>query len=280
MKTIIDAAAAKFYRQHGYIILRGVIPASLIDRLRAMAEEARTIAHRVNGPQAQRLQTLGDYITLDALREFTQLPDFVAAIRSLLSARHFLSAPETMTVLFQPSEHCWSTEWHRDLRDHIPASVFQDVLGGRDWEELALSFDNFNQFNCALYEDTSTWFVPGTHARMTDTPEELTAARAQNQAALENRNRARSEAEQEIFLNEYCASMPGAVQVVLQAGDLVLYRNTAWHMGNYVPYRRRATLHGQADTPEFADYKIELGKTLERLKPQIEAARKAITAKR
>lgn len=275
MRTQVTAAHAAFYRENGYIILQGVVPPALIERLRAMAEEARAIAHRLHGPQAQRLQPLGDHVDVTPMREFTELPAFVAAIRTLLSDRHFLSDPATNAVLFQPADQCWATEWHRDLRDHMDAATLQAVLGGREWDRFATDYANFNQFNCALYEDSSTWFVPGSHGRMTDTPAEIAAARAQNRTAVENKDRARSEAAQEVFLQDYCRSMPGALQVTLQAGDLVLYRNTAWHMGNYVPYRRRATLHGQADTPEFAAYKRELGETMKRLKPQIEGAKPA-----
>jgi hypothetical protein len=280
MKTPINAATVRFYRENGYIILKGVVPPAMIDRLRMMAEAARVIAHRVHGPQAQRLQPLGDHVDITPLREFTALPDFGAAIRAILSERHFLSTPESMTVLFEPADHCWSTEWHRDVRDHIDQPVFDAVLGGGRWERVATDFANFNQYNCALYEDTSTWFVPGTHASMTDTPGQLAAARAQDRAAVENWKRERSEAEQEIFLLDYCQSMPGAVQVILQPGDLVLYRNTAWHMGNYVPYRRRATVHGQADTTEYARYKLDLADMFKRTKERLEAEGKLAAAAR
>jgi hypothetical protein len=37
--------------------------------------------------------------------------------------------------------------------------------------------------------------------------------------------------------------MPNAVHIVLQAGDVAFYRAVGWHIGNYVPYTRRATLH-------------------------------------
>ena len=50
---------------------------------------------------------------------------------------------------------------------------------------------------------------------------------------------------------EYCRRMPGAVCLHLDAGDFALYRNTLWHLGNYVPYGKRATLHDVVDTPEF-----------------------------
>lgn len=266
MKTKVTAAHAAFYRENGYVILRGVMPAALMERLRAMAEEARAIAHRLHGPQAQRLQPLGDHVDVAAMREFTEQPDFVAAIRTILSDRHVPSDPATNTVLFQPADHCWATEWHRDLRDHMDGATLTELMGGREWTQVATDFANFNQYNCALYEDSSTWFVPGSHSRMTDTPAELAAARAQHKAEVENSRHLRSEAAQELFLQDYCQSMPGAVQVILQAGDLVLYRNTAWHLGNYVPYRRRATLHGQADTPEYARFKREMIETMQRIK--------------
>ena len=51
--------------------------------------------------------------------------------------------------------------------------------------------------------------------------------------------------------------MPGAVQIHLDAGDFCLYRNTLWHLGNYVPYRIRATLHDAADTQDFATWRSQ-----------------------
>ena len=41
----------------------------------------------------------------------------------------------------------------------------------------------------------------------------------------------------------YTRQMPNAVQIVLCAGDIAFYRNSSWHIGNYVPYVKRATLH-------------------------------------
>ena len=50
---------------------------------------------------------------------------------------------------------------------------------------------------------------------------------------------------------DYTRSMPGAFQAKLSAGDYLLYRNSLWHIGNYVPYRKRATIHDGLFTPEF-----------------------------
>lgn len=277
MKTVIDAHAVRFYRENGYIILRGVIPAPLIERLRAVAEKAREITHRIDGPQAQRLQPLGDYVDMTALKEFTALPDFNAAIRTLLSDQHSISPAETMALFFEPVKNCWATEWHRDMRDHMDAETLAEVIEGRDWTQFATDLANFNQFNCALYEDTSTWYVPASAFRMTDTPGELAAARGLDRAAVENKAGARSEAEQEVLLQDYCGNMPGAVQAHLNAGDLLLYRNTGWHIGSYVPYRRRATLHGQADTPDYWAYKQRYPAIYERIQARKKAA-KAVAA--
>jgi hypothetical protein len=132
----------------------------------------------------------------------------------------------------------------------MSAAKFAEVFEGR-WEAEAADLNLFNQINCALYEDSSTWFVPGSNARLWDLPSETAAAQGADRASLENTSRARTEAEQERFLHEYCVAMPGAVQLRLEPGDLVLYRSVAWHLGSYVPYRKRATLHCGATTSEY-----------------------------
>ncbi|HYF51741.1 MAG TPA: hypothetical protein VEJ63_20160, partial [Planctomycetota bacterium] len=55
----------------------------------------------------------------------------------------------------------------------------------------------------------------------------------------------------------YCLKMPGAVRLELNAGDLCLYRNCMWHLGNYLPYKRRATLHDFVDTPAYQRFRVE-----------------------
>jgi len=49
---------------------------------------------------------------------------------------------------------------------------------------------------------------------------------------------------------EYCRSIPGAERLYLDAGDFAIYRSSGWHIGNYVPYIKRATLHDGVQTPE------------------------------
>jgi len=49
---------------------------------------------------------------------------------------------------------------------------------------------------------------------------------------------------------DYCRSLPGAMQVKLEPGDLLLYRNSIWHTAIYRADVPRATLFSSASTPE------------------------------
>jgi hypothetical protein len=49
--------------------------------------------------------------------------------------------------------------------------------------------------------------------------------------------------QRELACLHYTRQMPGAVPVTLGAGDVAFYRAVGWHIGNYVPYTKRATLH-------------------------------------
>ena len=110
----------------------------------------------------------------------------------------------------------------------------------------------FNQLNCAIHEDHCTWVVPGSHLRG-DLPRE--SARFPNGSMRGPELEGKSYEERERICLEYCESMPGAVCLHLNAGDFALYRNTLWHLGSYVPYTKRATLHDVIDTPEFIEWR-------------------------
>jgi hypothetical protein len=67
------------------------------------------------------------------------------------------------------------------------------------------------------------------------------------------------DAEYEALALEYLRSMPGARRIVLGAGDIAFYRQCGWHLGYYLNYHRRATLHGQAQSSETLDFWEEEG---------------------
>ena len=104
------------------------------------------------------------------------------------------------------------------------------------WNDLRY----FNQVNCAIYADSCTWYVPGSHLRQQDLPDEVQST---GDPVMKEAPAEWSDAEAEQFYFEHCRSMPGAVQVYLGPGDFMVYRNLAWHCGMYLPYQPRATIH-------------------------------------
>jgi len=182
------------------------------------------------------------------------LPALCDAIARLLSPRHKHGDLQFLGVLLEPAEHPWRTDWHRDWRDHMPAEVFEEEFRA-DWDRQVFDINYMNQINCPLYDDNCTWFVPGSHYRQQNTPGELAVVRAGKASAPATA----TDEELERANLQYCQAMPGAVQLCLNAGDFAIYRPTAWHLGNYVPYRKRATLHDGAMTPEQAAYIQERG---------------------
>ena len=245
------------YRKDGYHIFRQVIPASLLKDLRREAAKAQEIAYRVDGPQAQRLMPLNQYsdeLEMKVFRQFNEIEGLDEAIKSLLTSEHYLKPTEEACILLGPRDRPWSTEWHRDWRDHIEDKNFYEHVGDEKWEEIATNFDYWNQVNCPLYEDTSTWYVPRSFARVHNTEEETRVFASTTQEELRDESNEKMDEELELFCLNYCQSMPDAVQLVLNPGDFCIYRNVGWHIGNYVPYRKRMTLHTHCHTEAFAEF--------------------------
>jgi len=245
------------YRQAGYHIIPKVIPASLLKDLRREAAKAQEIARRIDGPRAQRLSVLRnhpDELDLKAFQDFDEIEGLQPAIQDLLTPEHFLQPTAEATILFGPRDRPWSTEWHRDFRDHIEEEPWEKHLA-KDWEKTANDFRFWNQVNCPLYEDNSTWYVPGSFQRTRNTVEESELYASTTQEILRDETNEKTDEELELFCLNYCQAMPGAVQLVLNPGDFCIYRNVGWHIGNYVPYRKRMTIHTQCDTTAFHEFR-------------------------
>jgi ectoine hydroxylase-related dioxygenase (phytanoyl-CoA dioxygenase family) len=174
------------------------------------------------------------------------------AIHQLLTPAHFHADLDRTGVLLEPAEFPWCTDWHRDWRDHMPEEIFEAEFR-EDWDAQTFDIDAMNQINCALYEDPSTWIVPGSHYRQRNLPGEV-AARRMFDARKHRGAPDVSSVQRERDCMAYVLGMPGAVQLRLNAGDFALYRSSAWHMGNYVPYRKRATIHDFCGTHEWSEY--------------------------
>ena len=223
------------YLTDGLTILRGLIPPGLLADLRREAEKAREIAHRRGGPQTQRLQPVYAYEEIDPrpFREFLDLPGLRDAVAGIPGGSHRSS--DIMGILFEPAQAAWGTNWHRDWGHHVRGlDMARFFAAARDMRM-------FNQLNGALYDDSSLWVVPGSHARE-DTPEER-AAFPRIPPPGPALDEGMSEAEREQVCQAYARRMPGAIPVALRAGDVAFYRACGWHIGVYSPGTRRATLH-------------------------------------
>jgi hypothetical protein len=219
----------------GLTVLRGLIPTTLLGDLRRETDKARVIARQQRGPLAQRLQPVFAYdeqLDLRPFHDFLALPGLRATVDGILSPQH--RRTYMMGVLLEPETAAWCTAWHRDI---------QGINQGNVSMEAVANLRMFNQFNAALYDDHSFWVVPGSHNRPdTDAERALFPTRPVPPPAFPD---SLSPVAREMACLGYTRQMPNAVQIVLSAGDVAFYRQTAWHIGNYVPYVKRATLHDQ-----------------------------------
>ena len=236
------------FQMQGYTVFNKIIPTSLIQDLRNASDQARVIARKERGPQGQRLQPVANYdIPQQPFIDFGELPVLVDAVAGVLTPNHRPSNTRTLGILLEPAEMPYCTMWHRDGRDN--PRVNSDL-----WREVFSDINFFNQTNCPLYEDHSLWYVPGSHLRPDDFPYESELFPIDRKREMINFPDKSTEERERLSL-EYTRSMPGAVQLHLEAGDFALYRPTAWHLGNYVPYFKRATLHDLVSTPEFDEWR-------------------------
>lgn len=238
-----EAHREAYYRD-GLTILRDLIPAALLADLRRETDQARVIARRERGPQAQRLQPVYRYEELNhrPFRDFLGLPGIRATVEGILGTEHAQS--DILGVLFEPEREAWATAWHRDWgynKPGIDLDAFFDAVVHRP--------GMFNQINAALYDDHSLWVVPGSHHRR-DTDAERAVIGGRIPPPGPELSPGMSAEERELACSAYTRQMPGAVQVALAAGDVAFYRAVGWHIGCYVPYVKRATLHDGFYGPE------------------------------
>lgn len=234
----------QFYAD-GYTVFENLVPPSLLQELRTAGDVARETARRNHGPNAQRLEPMTQHVS-DArpFRDYGELPG--GAIQTLLSPRHTFGFTDLLGVLFEPAQSPWCTNWHRDTHDDLPPQL-REI-----WSATITDVDYHNQVNCPLYEDTCTWIVPGSHLRM-NTPAEVAAFESIPAPTPDLQGLSAAAAERACL--DYCRRMPGAVRLVLDAGDFAVYRNCMWHLGNYTTYKKRATLHDGIDTPRWQAFR-------------------------
>jgi len=212
--------------------------------LRNVAAKGRELARATRGSQAQRIQPVGNFeLDPGPLQDYAELPELLEAMRAVIGPDAWHGEPSMLGILLEPAEAPWCTPWHRDIADHSPE--FKAYL-----DSIRNNIAYANQVNCALYDDSSTWFVPGSHCRddVAGEAEHAATCPTAKWEGLPDTELGYEELERNNL--EYCRDMPRAINLHLSAGDFGLYRPLGWHLGNYVPYRIRATLHDVVWTKE------------------------------
>jgi hypothetical protein len=246
------------YYGAGLTVLRGVIPHTLLTDLRREAEKARALAYKLHGPQAQRLQPVYKYeeLSRQPFDDFHALEGMRMVVEKILGPEHAPS--QIMGILFEPQQEPWCTHWHRDWGYNVPEMDMPAFFEAIQNPKL------FNQFNGALYDDHCLWIVPHSHDRE-DLPAEQAAFSHIPPPPVDLTNCATVE-ERESRCLAYTRSIPGAVPVPLFSGDVAFYRACGWHIGNYVPYTRRATLHDGYYGPDDLAWQASVAQMRERAK--------------
>jgi hypothetical protein len=249
MGTNLTPAEVAGFFEDGFVILRDALPTALVADLRGECEKGGAAVRKKSGGQSQRFQPLSDYanvMDLRPFRDYAELPSLHESFRRILGPDVFYGKPEVAGVFLEPTDLPWSAVWHRDI-DRRSSRLSSD----EEFAAFALDWDSLNQINCALYDDSCTWYVPGSHLRLHDTPAELAFHRGPDAEIVKRLEKEKDAVGLERLYLDHVRKMPGATQVHLYAGDLLLYRAYGWHCGNYVPYRKRATILDVLYSPAY-----------------------------
>lgn len=234
------------YHTQGYVVLRDLLPASLLADLRRATDRGRAVARQLGGGNAQRLQPIQQHLDPAPFEALWRLPALHQALSEIFRGIAF--SVEGDAVLYEPGESPYCMCWHRDFRDLSPG---MDLTA---WQACFHDLRLFNQTNVALYDDACLWVVPGSHLRA-DTPDEIRCFPERPVPSPDFSGLSPEAAE--YTARDYAHRMPGAVQAALNAGDFMVYRNTLWHLGSYLPYIKRATVHGSIVTEAYRQYVME-----------------------
>jgi hypothetical protein len=220
------------FQNDGITVFRGILPPSLISDLRRVCDEGAAIVRAQRSGQVQRFQPVSAYnIDQQPFVDYAELPALRDALARVAGPQCIYGDRDCLGVLIEPQDIPYRIAWHRDARDDFDEA---------EWEYWMKQPSFGNQVNCALYEDSCTWYVPGSHKRG-DTEDERRAEEGSRRPQTNENDP--THAEMERICLENCARMPGAVRLYLDAGDFALYSACGWHTGNYTTYKIRRTLH-------------------------------------
>ncbi len=217
------------FKQDGFVLVEGGITDHVLEDLRTAVTPLIE-----NRGDTLRYQTILEPTYFHhAFIDFLNLPNLAEVVTDVLQTDPSFAG---LALLLGANKNT-ICNWHRDFGDTHP-----------DVPELTKNHaTQFIQYNCAIYDDTSLWVVPGSHARLSH-DQELAYAQYSNKEETFNRQNV-----DDATMHEVISNMPGAVNVQLNAGDCLLYNPVIWHSAIYKPEWKRATLHGAWKDPQIVD---------------------------
>ena len=219
------------FLESGYLILRQMIPADMLDALRVAYEE---IVRREwpDGPNPGRPQFQPRVYGFDRHIDAVTAPalDFCMHENVLGPSRQLLQVADVgvayLYFMRNPVRDYGPWWWHRDFSHH------DGPLQGKQQDFI----DNgpvHLQWNIALYDDDVLWIVPGSHVRPN------TAAENRQLGAIPH-TYAHGQMPQS---DERHTPLPGGVPVDLKAGDGVAYANMLLHWASDYSTKHRRIIH-------------------------------------
>ncbi len=252
------------YHTNGFIFLKKVLDINAIESARLALRPAVTEARRQAGWNAQRLSPLQKYpyiVHPNVIPSLYKLcpklqravevlfKDCIAPCPDMANDLHHTS------LLIEPKTMKWSTGLHRDYRDF---SDLDNQESFQRWQRACCENAMFNQINISLYDDDCLWIIPGSHRRKDNLMERVIVFSR--------------------FLLDYRLGMSkripllsthhgwfklalkaiGAKQIMMCAGDALIFRNHILHAGIYYPGRIRMTIHDAVYSKKWQDFAVSI----------------------
>ncbi|MFN8489000.1 MAG: phytanoyl-CoA dioxygenase family protein [Caldilineaceae bacterium] len=228
----------------GYVVVRGLFAAERTAQLHTIC--AAILAQwRVNNPENGKPGGKPDATVMRHLNHpgyFHEHPEWLPILMAAVADEQVLTIARTIlgedpmfrctSFFFNPLENPRDGDWHRDSQFSTPNDEEEKAIIAK----LSRS-GNSIQMQIPLVPSEDIEYIPGSHIRW-DTPPEYQIRKADG--GKNNRSN----------------NMPGALRLVLDAGDATLFNPYGLHRGRYrtEPLRRTLMLTYTKTSAPYCDY--------------------------
>lgn len=214
----LTASEIEQYREQGYVILRGLLPETEVEALRADVRDLVEASASGRGPEMpwiNREKRVPERLGL-LLRPGWVRPAFARSLVEgpyLSIAEQILGVPARYSLfgmLAGGDGKAYLQGWHRDLAP---------TEGEHELPILERNYRLYTQTNAPLFPDRYLQIVPGSHLRRT------------------------TDAERAALARDATGTMPGQMTVEMQPGDVAFYYSNLLHRGHNPEGAMRWTMH-------------------------------------